>query len=376
MLDEQSRLVDFPSLEGMIYLNTAAESIPPRVVVEAGETYWQHKSMGMAGREHHYAQLDACRESAARMLGKKPSEISFCSCSSEAYNLLASALGLGKGDEVVVSDLDFPAGATPWLTATDQPTVKLWQSQGGVLELEGLEKLLTERTRLVQVSLVSFLNGYRICWAPFRDLVRTLAPHAILSVDVTQAFGRVELDCLDADCLISSTHKWILGSHGGCVVAIPEAKAERLTTHAGGWFHLDEPFGADRFARASVKGGAASFSVGMPNFPAIYALRAAMDYIQSVGVANIAAHADPLVQQVHEGLADLGIETMAPFSPDCRSGIVAFMNEKVEAVNEVLLADNIHVMHHAGRIRIAVHGYNRQEDVERLLAGLRAGIGK
>ena len=374
MLDEQSRLRDFPSLEGRNYLNSAAESIPPQTVHEAAKNYWQHKSMGMAGREYHNAEMEACRESVARMLEKKTSEISFCSCSSEAYNLLGSALALRDGDEVVVSDLDFPAGATPWLTATARPEVKLWKNRDGALELEDLEGLLTERTQLVQVSLVSFLNGYRLPWAPFRDLVRKLAPNAILSVDVTQAFGRVELDCLDADCLISSTHKWILGSHGGCVVAIPEAKAKRLTTHAGGWFHIDNPFGADRFEQATVKQGAASFAVGMPNYPAIYALRAGMDYIQSVGVAEIAQHADPLVKQVHEGLADLGIKAMAPYLPDCRSGIVAFMHEKVDAANEALLKENIHVMHHAGRIRIAVHGYNQQEDVDRLLNGLRAAL--
>lgn len=375
MLNEQSRIEDFPSLEGMAYLNSAAESIPPQTVHEAAKKYWQHKSMGMEGRVHHNAEMEACRESAARMLEKEPTEISFCSCSSEAYNLLGSALGLGTSDEVVVSDLDFPAGATPWLTAAARPEVKLWENRDGALELEDLEGLLTENTQLVQVSLVSFLNGFRLPWAPFRDVVRKLAPNAILSVDVTQAFGRVKLDCLDADCIISSTHKWILGSHGGCVVAIPEAKAERLTTHAGGWFHIDNPFGADRFEQAKVKQGAASFAVGMPNYPAIYALRAGMDYIQSVGVTKIARHADPLVQQVHEGLAELGIKPMAPFSSDCRSGIVAFQNEKVDTVNEALLKDNIHVMHHAGRIRIAVHGYNQQEDVDRLLTGLKSVLG-
>ncbi|MCF6311032.1 MAG: aminotransferase class V-fold PLP-dependent enzyme [Verrucomicrobiales bacterium] len=239
MLEAKSRLEDFPSLAGKVYLNSAAESIPPRAVHDALQLYWQYKSLGM---------------------------------------------------------------------------------------------------------------------------------------DVTQAFGRVELDCLDADCIISSTHKWILGTHGGCVVAMPEAKADRLTTHAGGWFHLDNAFDADRFEQADVKSGATSFSVGMPNFPAIYALRAGMDYIQSVGVAQIASHADPLVLQIYQGLAELGIEPMAALNEDCMSGILAFTDDRVEQVNEVLLKDNIHVMHHAGRIRIAVHGYNTQEDVDQLLMGLRTAM--
>ena len=179
MLEDESRLEDFPSLAGKVYLNSAAESIPPRAVHDALELYWQHKSMGMDGREGHFAELEFCRESAARMLKKNPSEVSFCSCSSEAYNLLGSALALGEGDEVVVSDLDFPAGATPWLTATAKPGVKLWKNREGSLDLEDLRSLLSEKTQLVQVSLVSFLNGYRLPWAAFRDLVRELAPNAI-----------------------------------------------------------------------------------------------------------------------------------------------------------------------------------------------------
>lgn len=367
MLTPESRLADFPSLEGIAYLNSAAESIPPLSVSDAVNRYFAHKAKGMRGRVDHFAEMEACRETAARMLKKKPGEVSFCSCSSEAYNLLASALQLQGDDEVVITDLDFPAGATPWLASATPPKTQVWKSVGGVLELDDLQQLLNERTKLVQVSLVSFLNGYRINWAPFRDLVRELAPQAILSVDITQAFGRIELDCLDADVIISSTHKWILGFHGGCVVAVDESKADQVTPFAGGWFHLDNAFEADRFERADRKRGAAGFAVGMPSFGAIYALHAGMRYIENVGVANIAAHADPLVEQVDTGLRERGITPMAPLSG---SGIVAFQSDRSEEIHAGLEEREIHVMHHAGRIRIAVHGYNQVEDIQQLLEAI------
>src|ERR1700722_17097106 len=105
MLTESTRRLDFPSLSGISYLNTAAESIPPLCTGEAIEAYWRDKLRGMKGRDGHFAQVEACREVSARLLDLQPSEVSFCSCSSEAYNLLASALRLKAGDEVVVSDL-------------------------------------------------------------------------------------------------------------------------------------------------------------------------------------------------------------------------------------------------------------------------------
>src|SRR5690606_24851511 len=96
--------------------------------------------------------------------------------------------------------------------------------------------------------------------------------------------------------IVSSTHKWILASHGGGLVGIPEASADRWRVPAGGWYHLEDAFGPGRFEKAVSKPGAASFGVGMPNYPAIYAIRAALDYLQGIGVEQIYAAAQPLTR--------------------------------------------------------------------------------
>ncbi len=364
---------DFPSLGNSAYLNTAAEGIPPACVHAALEEYWRDKLLGMDGRAHHFARRDACKVVVARMLGRQPDEVSFCSCSAEAYNLLATALDLSAGDEVVVNDLDFPSGATPWL-AKNGVTVRVWRSRNGALDTQDLTHLLTRKTRLVQVSLVSFYNGYRLHWPEFRDVVRAANNQALISVDVTQALGRVELACSDADCLISSTHKWVLALHGGCIVAIPSHRAAALTTHAGGWYHLDNAFDADRFERAVPKPGASSYSVGMPNFASIYALDAALRYVEAAGVKRIAQHADPLLQQLSQELPRLGLEPLGPFEASHCSGIIAFRHEQSAKLHATLLAANVHIMHHAGRLRVSVHGYNSHGDIERLLRTLKEAL--
>jgi len=367
MLTAKTRARDFPGLEKLTYLNTAAEGIPPTCVREALQSYWLDKLQGMKGRDAHFARLEECREIAARMIHRLPSEVSFCSSSAEAYNLLATALNLQPRDEVIVNDLDFPSGATPWLS--NDCRVKAWKSRNGALVVEDLLPLLNERTRLAQTSLVSFVNGHRLDWAAFRDAVRSRAPQALISVDVTQALGRVLLDCHDADCLISSTHKWVLGIHGGCIVGIPQTRAEQLTTRAGGWFHLLNAFEADRFERVAPKQGAPSFSVGMPNFAAIYALNASLRYVDAVGVENIVRHADPLVQKLQHGLLDLGVTPVAP-PQRSGSGIVAFVHPQNASIHAALERANIHVMHSAGRLRISLHGYNTTQDVDQFLKAL------
>jgi cysteine desulfurase/selenocysteine lyase len=372
MLAPGTRLVDFPALAGQAYLNTAAECIPPRATLEAVQAYLADKCAGMNGREAHFARAEDCRRVAARLVGLEPGDVAFCSCSSEAYNLLARGLRPAPGDEVIVSDLDFPAGATPWLVEPRAARVRLWKSRGGRLEPDDLAALLSPRTRLVQVSLVSFWNGHRLDWDSVRDTVRARSPAALLAVDVTQALGRIERLCPGADVIVSSTHKWALGIHGGCVVGLAPAARDRVRPDAGGWFHVANAFDPDRFDRVAIRPGAAGFAVGMPNFAAIYALEAGLSYLERTGLAAIAAHADPLAAGVHAALLDLDLEPMCPWEPARPSGIVAFRHPDSAALHARLEREAIRVMHHAGRIRIAVHGYNTADDVARAVAAITA----
>lgn len=369
MLTVESRRDSFPSLAEMVYLNSAAEGIPPLEVGAALEQYFRDKQLGMDGRERHFAALEETKALVAELYGLTPSEIGICSCSSEAYNLAALALRLREGDEVVINDLDFPAGATPWLLPTCPATVRIWKSRDGVLRLEDLIPLLTPKTRLVTVSLVSFFNGFRLSLPPVVETVRRHSP-ALLSVDVTQALGRIPLELAGADLIVSSTHKWILASHGGGLVGVPSARASAWHVPAGGWFNLDDAFGAARFDRAVSKPGAAGFAVGMPNFPAIYAIRAALKYLKTIGVPAINQAAQPLVEECLAEVAKLPVELLTPRDTSLVAGIIAFQHPNAETIALRLRSQRIHVMSHAGRLRVAIHGYNTRNDVTTLVREL------
>ncbi len=371
MLTEEERAREFPSLAGMTYLNTAAEGVPPLRVRDAYLRYFEHRQLGSAGRPFHHAEWLAARDLAGRFLGLSGDEIGLCSCASEAYNLLALALRLQPGDEVVVNDLDFPAGQTPWLQPGCPAEVKVWRHCDGALRTEDLRPLLTPRTRLVTVSLVSYYNGYRIRVPEVAEVVRAHSP-ALLAVDITQALGRIPLELAGADFIVSSTHKWICATHGGGIVGVPRERADLLTTPAGGWFNLEAPFDRDAGDRVASKHGAESYMVGMPNYPAVYAVRTALEYLLEIGVPAIDAAAKPLVAECLEGLRRLSVEVLTPGEADGLAGIVAFRHPQMESLYQALLSENIHVMHSAGRMRVALHGYNTPEDVTRLLAHLSA----
>lgn len=375
MIDTQSRERDFPSLKNMTYLNTAAEGIPPRVVGAALEQYARDKLLGMDGRAQHFAQLEAARSLTSELFGLTPTEVAICSCSSEAFNLAALALRLVDGDEVVINDLDYPAGSTPWLQPNCPAAVKIWPSRAGALHVADLIPLLGPHTRLVTTSLVSFFNGFMLSLPPVVEAVRAHSP-ALLAVDVTQALGRIPLELAGVDLIVSSTHKWILASHGGGLVGVPAARATAWTVPAGGWFHLNNqvPMGPGRLDPVQSQPGAASFAVGMPNFPAVYAIRAALDYLQGVGVAAIDAAARPLVKACYAGIKRLPVEMLTPADESVQAGIIAFRHPEMESIQRKLHAAAIHVMAHAGRVRVALHGYNTMADVEHLLDTLSAAL--
>ncbi len=373
MLTAESRCRSFPSLAEMVYLNSAAEGIPSLEVREALDQYFRDKQLGMDGRERHFATLEETKVLVAELYGLTPAEIGICSCSSEAYNLAALALQLREGDEVVINDLDFPAGATPWLLPTCPANVRLWKSRDGALRVEDLVPLLTSKTRLVTVSKVSFFNGFRLSLPAVVEAVRRHSS-ALLAVDVTQALGRIPLDLAGADLIVSSTHKWILASHGGGLVGVPSARASDWHVPAGGWFNLEDAFGAARFARAVSKPGAPGFAVGMPNFPAIYAIRAALAYHKTVGVAAINQFAQPLVEECLAEIAKLPVELLTPRDVSLVAGIIAFRHPAAEAIAQRLRSQRIHVMSHAGRLRVAIHGYNTRDDITTLLRELASSL--
>lgn len=366
----QSIRKDFPQLEKQVYLNTAAEGLPPTCVQHGLNRYFQDKSKGFDGREQHTQELDQLKSNVAKLYDYQPENIAVCSNSSEAFNWAAMALNLQEDDEVIVNDLEFPSGATPWLHKDNPATVKVWKSHNGFLDLADLESLLSPKVKLVSSSLVSFYNGYILPQQEVSSLIRKHSPAQFI-LDVTQALGRVPLTLTDVDLVISSTHKWLLGSHGGCFIGVPSGKENIWTVPSGGWYNQKDAFSSDRFSRPSESLlGAASFMPGMPNFPAIYALQEASNYILNLSMEQVSKSADPLVKRCLEALLEMPLEVISPTDPSALAGILAFSHKQSEEIYNALRKENICVMHQAGRIRTSWHFYNNQDDLNTFLSCL------
>ena len=362
----------FPRAAEVAYLDSAAEGLPLPSGEEALQLYFTLKSKGSPGRKQlHEEERAACR-ALARLLNGREEDIALVASVSDALNIFANSLEWRDGDEVVVSDMEFPSGVLAWLRLERRGVrLRVVPTRQGMISLDDFSHVIGPSTRVVCASHVSYKTGTRI---PFLAGLGRLAHRhgALLVVDATQSLGRLPV-CLDeADLLVASSYKWLLGVHGLGVVWLSAAARERLSPGALGWYSLAELFTPDRFTRYHAKPGAGWMMCGMPVFPSICVMRRCAEFLLETGVEKIEMELRPVVEALRSGLAKLGLDLLTPPGPEYASGIVSFAHPECEKVGAALEREGVIVWRGDGRVRASVHLYNDAGDVDRLLRVLAA----
>lgn len=352
------------------YLDTAAEGLPAPGMREALNDYLDAKAAGTPGRRKHFGKEEEGRTLAAQMLATDPQNLAFAPTTSDALNLLAASLPFERGDEVVVTDLEFPSNVLPWL-ALGRKGVRsiVVRSKGGALQLSDLANAITARTRLVSISLVSYKTG-----AYFTD-IRELANcvhkgGGVLCVDATQALGRCPVLLDGVDYLMASSFKWLMGPHGLAIVYLSPEFRERFDPLGVGWYSVQDPFAPDRFERYRLKPGAACISAGMPNFESLYGLCEALRFMQTLDLPCEQKRVNQLCADLRNALNARGLHLLTPAAPELISGIVSFEHPQAEAAGKALQQEGVIIWAGDGRVRASLHFYNDEQDVSMYLARL------
>ena len=360
----------FPRTAEVTYLDTAAEGLPPLTARDAMSQYLDAKTSGSTGRPLLYeAEREATAE-AARLLGTEPANVTFLAHASDALNILANSIDWKAGDEIVLTDLEFPSNVVVWLRLQKEGVkVRVVPSKGGLIPFEKMLEAITPKTRLVSVSYVSYVTGTRVEYVT-ELAVAAHANGAVFCLDATQALGRLPVPLDGVDFLVASSYKWLLGIHGLGLVYIAPAFAARLRPASAGWYSIQDMFAPDRLDRFSHKEGAAGLQPGMPNFGSLFVLRESLRYLMSIGVGEIDAALQPVIVRLRKGIEELGFDLLTPACGDSASGIVSFQAANGEGTAAALLREGIVVWGGDGRVRASVHLYNDSADVDKLLSAL------
>jgi len=360
----------FPTAQSHTYLDTAAEGLPPQCVHDALNEYWHEKSRGTPGRHRHYEVQALAEEAVATLLGAPREDVVLLSNTSDALNLFAQGIDWQAGDEVLIGDLEFPSNVLVWLRLRSLGVrVVVVPSAHGETLLEDWTSRITERTRVVSVSQVSYKSGTQV---PFLKELSAEAHRAgaLFVVDATQALGRVPVGVDGVDFLVASSYKWLLATHGLGVVYCTPATREKLQYATAGWYSVDKVFYPDRFSTYTPKSNAGCLQAGMPNFPALYAMNASVRFLLEIGVPQIDLQLKGVVARLRDGLAAQGRELLTPAGAEYASGIVSFASETPEALMAQLETRGVIVWGGDGRVRASLHLYNDESDVDRCLEAL------
>ena len=301
----------------LIYLDNAATSQTPRCVVETiNDMYYNHKSNVHRG-VHTISQeatniMEATREKVRQFINaKSTSEIVFTRGTTEAINLVASSFGdsLYTGDEIVLTVMEHHSNIVPWQLLQRNKRLKIHVvpiDKNGDLDLNAYEDLFTENIRFVALTHVSNVLG---TVNPVKKMVEIAHRYGVpVLIDGAQAAPHMKIDVqdIDADFYCFSSHK-MYGPAGIGVLYGKEKQLSRMVPYQGG----GEMIGNVTFEKTTFAELPFKFEAGTPDFVGIAAFGAAIDYINSLGIENIASHEQLLLDAATSQLMEIeGMRTL------------------------------------------------------------------
>jgi selenocysteine lyase/cysteine desulfurase len=240
----------------------------------------------------------------------------------------------------------------------------------GAIPVEGFAEAIDDRTALVCCTTVSYRTGHR---HDIAEIARLAHAHGALCLaDSYQAVGAVDLDVreLGVDFVTGGTVKYLLASSGLGFLYVRRELLDRLLPTQTGWFADEDIFQMD-ISDYSPATDARRFDAGTPPVPNIYAGIAGISLVEEAGVAAIEEHVAALTGRLIEGLGDLGATVATPPDSSRRGPLVCVRSTDVRALLGELERERIVASSREDRLRLALHFYNTDEDVDTVLAALR-----
>lgn len=359
----------FPVTRQLVYLNHAAVAPLARPAAEA--------MVRLAGEacewgSYHYsgwlAAYDGLRKAAARLIGASSDEIAIVKNTSEGIATVANGLDWRAGDVAVVFREEFPANYFPWVRLERRGVRLRWLSIYD--PLEAVDEAC-RGARLLAVSHVNYLSGYRIDLEAFGEICRRRG--CLFFLDAIQGLGAFPIDVRRAgiDALAADGHKWLLGPEGCGILYIRRELQDAIEPVEFGWTNVANY--ADYGSRdMTLRSDAGRYECGTLNTIGCFGLRAAIEFLLEVSIEAIAPAVLALADRLREGASKKGYEVLGPAEEAHRSGIVSIRKPELDsrAAVRALREQAIIASPRQGWIRLSPHFYIAPEAIERTLEAL------
>ncbi len=356
----------FPVRDHLVYLNHAAVAPLCRPAADAMKDMADDcLTFGSLHYQTWLETYEGVRRAAARLIAAQASEIALVKNTSEGIATVAMGLDWQPGDRVVGFREEFPANLYPWRRLEARGVEITWLSV-----FDPLDRIdaACKGARLLSISFVGFLNGYR---APIREIGEICRRRGcIYFVDAIQGLGAFPLDVGEChiDALAADGHKWLLGPEGCGLLYISQALQQRVEPVEFGWTNVASY--EDYASRdMTLRSDAGRYECGTLNTIGCYGLRASLELLLEVGVDRIAPAVQSLGDRIAAGVRAKGYEVLGERTPQTGAGIVSFRKSGVDSADVVLRLRErgITAAPRAGWVRTAPHFYISPEDIDRML---------
>jgi len=324
--------------------------------------------------ETSFRKMDECRALLAGMLKCETGEIGMGYDATFGLNVAAHGLDLRAGDEVLLSDVEFPANVYPWLALRRKGVkVRFFKVRGGFADMESIARGLTRRTKILALSWVQYFNGFRTDLKAISSLCRKRGIFFV--VDGMQGVGALDLNVRQAgvDFLSAGGVKWLLSPHGSGFFFISKRMLPRLKPSFAGWLGVD--WNTDwenlRDYRRKPFSDARKFELGSHPYQDLYGFREALGMLAEVGMKRVENSILGLTGRLLDYLRDSPYKIRSSLAARHRSGIISFTGKRDNALMEALKHEKIIVSYREGGVRVSPHFYNSDEEVDRLIAVLK-----
>ena len=397
---------DFPILNekvhgrALVYLDNAATTQKPQVVIDAIVEAYSHWNANVHRGVHHLSQVatqkhEEAREKVAHLIHAQSSEeIIFTKGTTDSLNILARSFGdamVIEGDEIIVSQLEHHSNIVPWQMLCERKgaVLKVIPLRDDLtLDVEAFKGLLSEKTRLVSVAHVSNVLGII---NPVEEIIRLAHEKGVaVCVDGAQSVPHLAMDVqqLDCDFLVFSAHK-MYGPTGLGVLYGKKEWLDKLPPVEGGGEMIEHV----SFEKTTYNVLPYKFAAGTPNYVGSYAFSKAIDYVQAIGLEEVAKYEHELAVYLEEQLVLLSNVRVYAAGQE-KAGAVSFNVYRedgalIHPFDVAVLLDRqgvaVRTGHHCaeplidylgvpGTVRASVGLYNTKEDVDVFVAALKKAI--
>lgn len=366
---EESRSY-YPFLKtGKIYMNHAAVSPLSNPVLEKINEFIYQRSITEI--ENYYAFLPVVvdtKEKLGELINAAPDRIAFVDNTSNGLNILAQGLEWKTGDRIILNDIEFPSNIYPFLNLKSYGVeFDIVKSHDGIVSYEDIERAVTPRTKLISISSVQFLSGYRVDLQKLGEMCK--AKNIIFCVDAIQSLGAIRMDVkkYNIDFLATGGQKWLMALQGLGFIFITEKLQEMIKPKYVGWTSVANAWNLLDY-KLELRHTADAFQNGTVSAIGIAALNGSLNFLRSFGYdkieETILSNSIFFIDLLNEAGFD---PIMKNIEKENLSGIVSFKSDKAQEVFDKLKKENVIGAVREGIIRFSPHFYNNKEEIGKVV---------